>query len=64
MSAIPSFPYSAAVGRARAALGREPHRADARDFFAVASKAGIVTRTRTFPLARANEAIAAHRAGA
>ncbi len=64
MSAIPSFPYARLWGERALLSVANLTRADARDFFAVASKAGIVTRTRTFPLARANEAIAAHRAGA
>ncbi len=64
MSAIPSFPYARLWGERALLSVANLTRADARDFFAVASKAGIVTRTRSFPLARANEAIAAHRAGA
>jgi alcohol dehydrogenase, propanol-preferring len=63
MSDIPSFPY--------ANLWEERHlmsvanltRADAREFLALASQAGIVTQVTRYPLAAANEALADLRGG-
>lgn len=62
MSAIPSFPSARRWGERALLSVANLTRADARPFFAAAT-AGIVTRTHPFPLARANEAIAGHRAG-
>lgn len=63
MSDIPSFPYSLLwnehVIRSVANLTRR----DGEEFFARASAARIETRRTLFPLARANEALAAHRQG-
>jgi propanol-preferring alcohol dehydrogenase len=63
MSDIPSFPY--------ALLWEERHlmsvanltRADAREFLAVAPKAGVTCEVTRYPLARANEALSDLRAG-
>ncbi|ACA20382.1 zinc-binding alcohol dehydrogenase family protein [Methylobacterium sp. 4-46] len=63
MSDIPAFPYALLWGERRILSVANLTRADARDFFAAAPRAGIVTHTRSFPLAEAEAAIAAHRAG-
>jgi propanol-preferring alcohol dehydrogenase len=64
MSDIPGFPYALLwrerTVRSVANLTRE----DARAFFAALPRAGIRTVTQTWPLAQANEALAALRAGA
>ncbi len=64
MSDIPSFPYhllwQERVVRSVANLTRR----DAEEFLALAPKAGIKTATQTYPLADANQALAALRAGA
>jgi propanol-preferring alcohol dehydrogenase len=64
MSDIPSFPYrilwEERVLRSVANLTRR----DAEEFLALAPKAGIKTETVTFPLARANDALADLRNGA
>ncbi|HEU0216339.1 MAG TPA: zinc-dependent alcohol dehydrogenase family protein [Stellaceae bacterium] len=63
MSDIPSFPYALLweerVIRSVANLTRR----DAEEFLALAPKAGIVTTTRPYPLARANQALADLREG-
>ncbi|MDP4003341.1 zinc-dependent alcohol dehydrogenase family protein [Methylobacterium sp. NEAU K] len=64
MSDIPAFPYALLWGERAVLSVANLTRADARSFFAVLPQAGIVTRTRTYPLAQANAAIAAHRSGA
>ncbi|ACL60232.1 zinc-dependent alcohol dehydrogenase family protein [Methylobacterium nodulans] len=63
MSDIPAFPYTLLWGERRIVSVANLTREDASSFFAVAPRAGIVTRTRTFPLRDANAAVAAHRAG-
>jgi propanol-preferring alcohol dehydrogenase len=64
MSDIPSFPYRALweerVLRSVANLTRR----DAEEFLALAPEAGVRTETVTYPLARANEALADLRSGA
>jgi alcohol dehydrogenase, propanol-preferring len=64
MSDIPSFPYSILweerVLRSVANLTRR----DAEEFLALASEAGVKTETVTYPLARANDALADLRNGA
>jgi alcohol dehydrogenase, propanol-preferring len=63
MSDIPSFPYSILweerVVRSVANLTRR----DAEEFLALASKAGITTVTKPYPLAEANRALADLRSG-
>ena len=63
MSDIPAFPYDRLWGERAVLSVANLTRADARDFFAIVPRVGIVTHTSTYPLARANEALAAHRAG-
>src|SRR5262249_60143527 len=64
MSDIPSFPYrilwEERVLRSVANLTRR----DAEEFLALAPEAGVRTETVTYPLARANEALADLRSGA
>ena len=64
MSDIPSFPYSILweerVLRSVANLTRR----DAEEFLALAPQAGVKTETVTYPLARANDALADLRHGA
>lgn len=63
MSDIPSFSYDLLWGERAVLSVANLTREDAREFFDIARKAGIVTRTRTYPLSEANTAIADHRAG-
>ena len=63
MSDIPSFSYSLLWGEREVISVANLTREDAHSFFAIVPQAGIVTHTRTYPLALANEAIAAHRSG-
>ena len=63
MSNIPTFPYDLLWGERSVRSVANLTREDARTFFEVVPQAGIVTRTRTYRLAQANEAIAAHRSG-
>lgn len=63
MSDIPAFPYELLWGERELLSVANLTREDARTFFEILPRAGIVTRTHTYPIARANEAIAAHRAG-
>jgi alcohol dehydrogenase, propanol-preferring len=63
MSDIPAFPYDRLWGERAVLSVANLTRTDARDFFAIVPRVGIVTHTSTYPLARANEALAAHRAG-
>lgn len=64
MSDIPRFPYELLWEERSVRSVANLTRADARGFFELVPRAGIVTRTRTFPLVQANAAIAAHRSGA
>ncbi len=63
MSDIPAFPDSLLWGERRVLSVASLTREDARSFFALAPRVGIVTRTRVFPLTQAEAAIAAHRSG-
>ncbi len=63
MSDIPRFPYALLWEERSVVSVANLTREDARSFFAIAPQAGIATSTRIFPLADANEAIAAHRSG-
>ncbi|SDA33123.1 alcohol dehydrogenase, propanol-preferring [Methylobacterium sp. UNC378MF] len=64
MSDIPAFPYDLLWGERAVLSVANLTREDARSFFEIVPRAGIVTHTRAYPLARANEAVAAHRSGA
>lgn len=61
MSDIPAFPYALLWGERTVLSVANPTRDDARSFFELVPRVGIVTRTDTYPLARVNEAIAAQR---
>lgn len=63
MSDIPAFSYGLLWGERAVLSVANLTREDARSFFGTVPQAGIVTRTRTFPLTQANAAIAAHRCG-
>ncbi|KMO33236.1 alcohol dehydrogenase [Methylobacterium tarhaniae] len=63
MSDIPAFPYALLWGERRVLSVANLTREDARSFFALAPRVGIITRTRVFPLTQAEAAIAAHRSG-
>jgi propanol-preferring alcohol dehydrogenase len=63
MSDIPSFPYSLLWEEREVLSVANLTRSDGAEFFAIVPKAGIVTATTAYPLARANEALADLRAG-
>jgi alcohol dehydrogenase, propanol-preferring len=63
MSDIPSFPYDILWEERQILSVANLTRNDAREFFAVAPKAGIKTEVTRYPLERANEALADLRAG-
>ncbi len=63
MSDIPAFPYDLLWGERVVLSVANLTREDARTFFEILPQAGIVTRTRTYPLVQANVAIDAHRSG-
>jgi propanol-preferring alcohol dehydrogenase len=63
MSDIPAFPYALLWGERRVQSVANLTRADGEAFMRVAGAAPIRTQTRTFPLAQANEALAALREG-
>lgn len=63
MSDIPTFPYRLLWEERQLQSVANLTRADARDFFAVAPQAGVVTSTTRYALEQANEAIADLRAG-
>ncbi len=63
MSDIPSFPYRDLWGERELVSVANLTRADARNFLAVAAQLPLKVRTTTFPLERANEALAALRDG-
>ncbi|SEF71876.1 alcohol dehydrogenase, propanol-preferring [Methylobacterium sp. 190mf] len=63
MSDIPRFPYELLWEERSVLSVANLTRADARGFFEIVPRAGIVTRTRPYPLAQANKAVAAHRSG-
>ncbi|MGV7032679.1 zinc-dependent alcohol dehydrogenase family protein [Methylobacterium symbioticum] len=64
VSDIPAFPYDLLSGERSVRSVANLTREDARSFFGTVPRAGIVTRTRAYPLAQVNAAIAAHRRGA
>lgn len=63
MSDIPAFPYSLLWEERTLVSVANLTRQDGIDFFKIAPQVGIQTRTTTFPLDQANEAIAMLRAG-
>ena len=63
MSDIPGFPYRLLWEERQLLSVANLTRQDGLDFLSVAPKAGIVTQTTTYPLQRANEALADLRAG-
>jgi alcohol dehydrogenase, propanol-preferring len=63
MSDIPSFPYRLLWEEREIVSVANLTRADAREFLAVAPRAGVRTETVPYPLAQANEALADLRAG-
>jgi alcohol dehydrogenase, propanol-preferring len=64
MSAIPSFDYALLWGERCVRSVANLTRSDGEEFFALIERHPIETRVATYPLARANEAIAALRVGA
>lgn len=63
MSDIPSFPYEQLWGERSIASVANLTRADGREFLEIAAQVPVKTRTTTFPLARANDALDALRSG-
>jgi propanol-preferring alcohol dehydrogenase len=63
MSDIPSFPYGLLWRERRLVSVANLTRQDGIDFLRVAPTMEIVTKTTTYPLARANDALADLRAG-
>lgn len=63
MSDIPSFPYNLLWEERQLMSVANLTRNDGDEFFAVVPKAGIVTQTVPYPLARANDALADLRSG-
>jgi propanol-preferring alcohol dehydrogenase len=63
MSDIPSFPYSILWEERQLVSVANLTRADAREFLALAPKAGIRTEVQCYPLLAANQALADLRAG-
>ncbi len=63
MSDIPAFPYSILWGERRIVSVANLTRADGEEFLALATAAGVRTEVVTFPLERANEALADLRGG-
>lgn len=63
MSDIPSFPYSLLWEERKLLSVANLTRQDGIDFFKIAPRAGIHIRTTTFPLDKANDAIAVRRQG-
>jgi len=63
MSDIPSFPYELLWEERQVVSVANLTRQDGIDFLRLAPQAGIVTKTTSYPLRRANEALADHRAG-
>jgi propanol-preferring alcohol dehydrogenase len=64
MSDITAFPYQDLWGERAIMSVANLTRVDGREFMEIAAKAPIKTRTATFPLHEANEALAALRSGA
>jgi propanol-preferring alcohol dehydrogenase len=63
MSDIPQFPYDLLWEERRIQSVANLTRQDAREFLAIAPRAGVHTTTTVYPLVRANEALADLRAG-
>jgi alcohol dehydrogenase, propanol-preferring len=63
MSDVPSFPYRFLWEERQLVSVANLTRADAREFLAIAPKAGVQTQVKPYPLARANEALADLREG-
>ncbi|MGH6957786.1 MAG: alcohol dehydrogenase, partial [Caulobacteraceae bacterium] len=63
MSDIPSFPYAILWGERSLASVANLTRQDARDFLALAPRAGVKTQATTYPLEAANRALADLRSG-
>ena len=63
MSDIPSFPYNLIWEERHLLSVANLTRQDGVDFFKIVPRAGIHIRTTTFPLDKANDAIAMLRAG-
>ena len=63
MSDVPSFPYSLLWEERQLVSVANLKRRDGIDFLALAPKSSIVTKTTTYPLTQANEALADLRAG-
>ena len=63
MSDIPAMPYSVLWGERELVSVANLTRADAVEFFPIAQMVGVRTHTTTYPLKRANEALADLRAG-
>jgi alcohol dehydrogenase, propanol-preferring len=63
MSDIPSFPYSLLWEERELVSVANLTRQDGEEFFTVVPKAGIVTQTVPYPLARANDALSDLRSG-
>jgi propanol-preferring alcohol dehydrogenase len=64
MSDIPQFPYEILWGERRICSVANLTRQDGRDFIELAQRVPVRTTVTTYPLARANEALAALREGA
>ena len=64
MSDIPAFPYADLWEERSIRSVANLTRADGTEFFEIAAKVPVRTSTIVFPLLRANEALAALRAGA
>lgn len=63
MSDIPAMPYSILWGERSVASVANLTRQDGREIFEIARKASVRTHIVTYPLARANDALADLRAG-
>lgn len=63
MSDIPSFPYDLLWQERELLSVANLTREDSAEFFDIVPKAGIVTETVVYPLARANEALSDLRGG-
>ena len=64
MSDIPPFPYEQLWGERAIMSVANLTREDGREFMDLAARVPVKTRTTVFPLAQANEALAALRSGA
>jgi propanol-preferring alcohol dehydrogenase len=63
MSDIPSFPYAILWGERQVVSVANLTRQDARDFLAIAPRAGVKTEVTLYPLAAANDALADLKSG-